>query len=50
MGFQRYNGKEANRNKDIPVPKTINTSTNTVIQKRIVIGRGSGVPVVKVAR
>lgn len=49
MGFQRYNGKESKHNSDKAVPKTINQS-NTVSNKRVVIARGSRVPVVKVAR
>lgn len=46
MGFQRYNGKEANRNADKAVPKTIN-QLNTVSTKRSVIATGSRVPLVE---
>lgn len=50
MGFQRYNGKESKQNADKAVPKTIHTITNTVTNKKGVIGRGSGVSAVKNAR
>ncbi len=50
MGFQRYNGQDANRKKDTKVPNDIHVTANSPRTKLGVIARGSNVPVVKNVR